>query len=78
MGFVLFNGILIFFLYKQIKSKPENIYAQAMLWSLIAINIHGLVDAGITMKAAMRLFSGLMGITLANIYATIESREFKK
>ena len=57
------------------KIRPKNIYIQAMLWSLIAINIHGLVDVGITMKSAMRLFSGLIGITLANIYETIQNRE---
>lgn len=39
-----------------------------MLWSLIAVNLHGFVDVGITMKSAMRLFSGLVGITLASVY----------
>lgn len=68
IGFLLFNCILLIFLYKQMKLRPKNIYIQAMLWSLIAVNLHGFVDVGITMKSAMRLFSGLVGITLASVY----------
>lgn len=67
MGFIIFNIGIGIFLIKWMRIQPDNIFLQAMFWALVAINIHGLVDVGITMKSAMRLFCGLLGITVASL-----------
>lgn len=67
LGFLVLDlGILRFLIFKM-RRQSDNIYLQAMFWAFIALNVHGLVDAGITMKTAMRLFFALMGISVASV-----------
>lgn len=47
-----------------------NWYCIAMLWALFAINLHGCVDVGLTLKSAARLFYMCLGIALAEIVNT--------
>ena len=37
------------------------------MWASLALTIHGLVDVGIMMENALKLYSGFLGITLASI-----------
>jgi len=70
VGYLAFIVGVLTYLYKMIKKQPGNIFLQALLWSVLAITIHGMVDVGITFKAAFRLLSALMGFTMAfiNLY----------
>lgn len=55
------------YLYKKMKQQPQNIIIPACMWALAALTIHGLVDVGIMMEDALRLYSGLLGLTVASI-----------
>ena len=48
----------------------------AMLWTLFAINIHGMVDVGLNNKFVMRLFSGTLGLTVAYLCLEKQKRGF--
>jgi O-antigen ligase len=67
LGFLVFTLGILAYLLKKMHQQPDNILIQAMLWSFIAVSVHGLVDAGLSMKTALRLCSAYMGVTVASI-----------
>ncbi len=67
IGYTLFSFGLFYFLVRELKKNPNNVYIQAMLWTSVAIFSHGMVDAGINTKYVMRLFFAYIGITIAMI-----------
>nr|WP_317429237.1 O-antigen ligase family protein [uncultured Mitsuokella sp.] len=66
IGFLVYTIGIIIVLLKSISKYPHNLYLQAALWSFIALSIHGMVDIGITNKAAMQIISGLFGVAFAS------------
>lgn len=67
IGFWGMNLGLFLFLLKQFLKNKENILICAMLWALLAFNIHGFVDAGFLFKYGNKLFWGLLGITYLSL-----------
>ena len=68
IGFcILMLSILVYLVKSSINMSLGNIFCYAMLWATIAITIHGLVDTGITMKSAARLFYACLGLTVSKI-----------
>jgi O-antigen ligase len=65
MGFIIFNVGIFIFLCKKMKQQPQNFYLQAMMWSFIAINVHGLVDSALLVRSVLQLYCGLLGIASA-------------
>lgn len=65
-GFLVYTIGIIVILLKAISKYPSNLYYQAALWSFIALSIHGMVDTGITNKAAMQIISGVLGVAFAS------------
>ena len=51
---------------KEARKYPENWMIVACLWVFLAINIFGMVDAGITFKGGARLLYIMMGIGLSS------------
>jgi len=70
IGYIGFLFGLIWYLAKKLKAQPDNLLIQAMLWSLMAITVHGMVDTGIQARLVFRLFSAYMGVTVASILLT--------
>jgi len=66
IGFIVFNVGIFIFLCKKMKQQPENFYLQAMMWSFVAINIHGLVDSALLVRSVLQLYCGLLGIASAS------------
>lgn len=66
IGFLVYTIGIIVILLKAISKYPDNLYYQAALWSFIALSIHGMVDTGITNKAAMQIISGVLGAAFAS------------
>lgn len=70
-GIIGFLGYLIFligesiFLIKRIIQGSHNYLYYAMLWGLITITVHGVVDTGIINRSAMQIFFSYAGVTLA-------------
>lgn len=67
LSYLVYTFGIYTYLYKKMKQQPKNIIILACMWALAALTIHGLVDVGIMMEDAMRLYSGLLGITVASI-----------
>lgn len=65
IGFLIFTCGTIGILAMRIKKQPYNIYYQTALWSFLALTLHGMVDTGITNKAAMQIMFAILGITFA-------------
>ena len=63
-GYLFFMGYYIWLFGKRMKVSSGAWVLMAGLWAFLAIGIHGLVDAGITNKAAARLLYMVMGIAL--------------
>ena len=47
----------------------------AFLWSSLSITIHGLVDVGIMLNNAFKLYSGFLGITMASIVCHSDDKD---
>lgn len=67
LGFLFFTFGIMAYLCNKMREQPDNMIIQAMLWSFLTISIQGIVDAGITIRIAFRLFSVYMGVTVASI-----------
>ena len=67
IGMLFFTVGIFFYLCRLLKKNPNNIFLNALLWSFLAIMLHGQVDAGITSKFVMRLYSTYLGIGLASV-----------
>lgn len=76
VGFLFFSFGILFFLVRMIIKNPENFWVLAMLWSFVGFSIHGLLDVGITMKSANRLFFALLGITVASLNWSFFKRNY--
>lgn len=66
IGFLIFTFGTIGLLLNQIKNNKNNIYYQSALWAFIALSIHGMVDVGITNKAAMQIIFGILGMAFSS------------
>lgn len=76
IGYIIFTGGIFVFLIKHLhnyQNKQIIFIVLAMIWALLAINIHGMVDIGLNNKFVMRLFSGSLGLTAAYLYAVEKS-----
>ena len=67
IGMLFFTAGVFLYLCKLMKKNPNDIFLNALLWSFLAIMLHGQVDAGITSKFVMRLYSTYLGIGLASV-----------
>jgi len=67
ISFLIFTFGIFIYLCKYMRKQPDNFLIRAMLWSFVALSVHGLVDAGLTMRTALRLYSAYMGVTVASI-----------
>ena len=67
IGMLFFTVGVFLYLCKLMKKNPNNIFLNALLWSFLAIMLHGQVDAGITSKFVMRLYSTYLGIGLSSV-----------
>lgn len=75
IGYIIYNGAIFIFLIKclyKCRNKQTIFIILGMLWALFAINIHGMVDVGLNNKFVMRLFSGMLGLTVA--YLCLEEK----
>lgn len=66
VGFLIFTCGTIGILVMKVKKYPYNIYYQASLWSFLALTLHGMVDTGITNKAAMQIMFAILGMAFAS------------
>jgi O-antigen ligase len=76
IGYIIFTGGIFVFLIKHLhkyQNKQIIFIVLAMIWALLSINIHGMVDIGLNNKFVMRLFSGSLGLTVAYLYAVEQS-----
>lgn len=62
IGFIALNVILFLYLVAQLKLNIYNIPVWAMLWVLLTINIHGMVDTTFIHSSNNRMFWALLGI----------------
>lgn len=79
LGYIIFIGGIFYFLVKHLhncQNKQMIFIILAMLWTLFAINIHGMVDVGLNNKCVMRLFSGTLGLTVAYLCLEKQKRGF--
>lgn len=74
IGYLLFVVYYSKLLYSKIKDNPGGWIFYVGLWSLLAVTIHGLVDAGITNKEVARLLFLVLGISLNYRYTEKEKR----
>ncbi len=71
VGFFIFQvGVFKLMIEKVMEEKEGCLLGLylGVLWAVIAVFIHGLLDTGITMKGAMRLYMGLIGVALGYKY----------
>lgn len=66
IGFLIFTFGTIGLLLNRIKNNKNNIYYQSAFWAFIALSIHGMVDVGITNKAAMQIIFGILGMAFSS------------
>lgn len=64
---VLTLSIILYLIINSAYVTIKNVLCYAMLWAMIAITVHGLVDTGITMKYAARIFYACLGLTVSKI-----------
>ena len=62
-------------MYKELRKTPQNMFILAFLWSSLSITIHGLVDVGIMLNNAFKLYSGFLGITMASIVCHSDDKD---
>ena len=65
--YLLYSLGIIGYMYKEMRKNPVNPYIYGFVWAAISVFIHGVVDSGITTNNVLRLYSGLLGITMASI-----------
>ena len=61
----------------KIKRTPIQWVLYVGLWSFLAINIHGMVDMGVTNKAAARLLFLMLGLAMSRRYEN-EQEKYRK
>lgn len=67
VGYILFSiGMFIYLCYK-LKQYPDDIFLNALIWSLLAVTLHGAVDVGILYRHAMILYSAYLGVGLGSV-----------
>lgn len=66
IGYIIFFLNYIYLMMKEARKYPENWMIAACLWVFLAINIFGMVDAGITFKGGARLLYIMLGIGLSS------------
>ncbi len=66
IGFIALNIILFYYLISVLKLNIYNISVWAMLWVLLTINIHGIVDTTFIHSSNNRMFWALLGISYVN------------
>lgn len=66
-AYLLYSFGSFWYLYRELKKNPFNPYIYGFLWAAITVFIHGIVDSGITTNNVLRLYSGMLGITMASI-----------
>lgn len=64
-GFLFFMVGSLLYLIRLIRSQKNNLYAYAMLWTWVAISVHGMVDNTMFGRFNDRLFFAMWGVTLA-------------
>lgn len=67
IGFLFFTFGMFFYLCRKLKQYPNDIFLNALLWSFLAIMIHGQVEVGILNRYVMILYSAYLGIGLASV-----------
>ncbi len=67
IGYLLYTFGICGYMYKELRKEPKNMFIIAFLWSSLSITIHGLVDVGIMLNNAFKLYSGFLGLTMASI-----------
>lgn len=67
IGYVLFSIGMFIYLCRQLKQNPNDIFLNALIWSLLAVTLHGAVDVGILYRHAMILYSAYLGIGVGSI-----------
>jgi O-antigen ligase len=67
IGIFLFTVGIFIYLISLLRINCKNMFFLAFIWSFLTIMIHSQVDAGITNKFVMRLYSTYLGISLASI-----------
>lgn len=70
IGYILFSVGMFIYLCHKLKQYPDDIFLNALIWSLLAVTLHGAVDVGILYRHAMILYSAYLGIGLASIAYT--------
>ena len=70
IGYVFFVLFYLYMLLQKLREQPGNWMLTAGLWLFLAINIHGLLDAGITDKGIARLLYLMLGLGLS--YACVD------
>ncbi len=73
-GYLLYSLGVYWYLFKQLKRCQHNAFIVGCMWASMALTIHGLVDVGIMMENALKLYSGFLGITLASIMLQYKKR----
>ena len=71
IGYVFFVLFYLYMLSQKLREQPGNWVLAAGLWIFLAINIHGLLDAGITDKGVARLLYLMLGLALS--YTCVEN-----
>lgn len=66
-SYLLYSIGVYWYLFKQLKRCQHNVFIVGCMWASLTLTIHGLVDVGIMMENALKLYSGFLGITLASI-----------
>lgn len=67
LAYLLYSFGIFWYMYKEMKKNPSNPYIYGFLWAAIAVFMHGVVDSGITTNNVLKLYSGLLGITMVTI-----------
>ena len=75
IGYLLYTFGICGYMYKELRKTPQNMFILAFLWSSLSITIHGLVDVGIMLNNAFKLYSGFLGITMASIVCHSDDKD---
>lgn len=67
IGYLLFTIGMFFYLCYKLKKYPNDLFLNALLWSFLALMIHGLLDIGFMNHSTMILFNAYLGIGLASV-----------
>lgn len=78
LAYLLYAFGVYAYMYKKLKEQPYNTCILAFMWASLALTLHGFVDAGIMMGNGLKLYSGLLGITLSMIVKCQHREERKK